>query len=303
MFVQNVVRAEKGYRGLTGKIASGSVTVGDKVVLETSGAQGSIFATVAEIYGLNGPTESGSKGEAVSIRLEEEVDAGRGTLLSNTNNPLPGATHIQTVVCWMGEKPAVAGDPVVLVHGTRRVSGRIDRVESKIDVETLESGPAQTLVTNDLGTVWFTASEPLFVEPYIENRETGSLLVVDPGTWITVGAAIVESGSTFDPSEIEGAQYRQLRLYGLKSEEIVRQIAQSIPNIVILDESTLTADLNSDKPAVAESHRRIEAIAKLFNAAGSHVVIRYDNAPKQGLQFVDASEPTALSEATAILNS
>lgn len=301
MFVQNVIRGEKGYRGLTGKVASGSVAVGEKLALETSGAQGAIYATVGEVYGLNGPTESGSKGEAISIRLEEEVDAGRGTLLSNANQKLHGSTNIHTVVCWMGEKPAVAGDPVILVHGTRRVSGRIDRIESKIDVETLESGPTETLITNDLGKLSFTSSEPLFVEPYSENRETGSFLVVDPGTWITVGAAIVEAGTDLASGERPELTYSKVRIYGPESLVLTRQIGQSVTNLVILDEETLAKDLNSDLPTISESHRRIEAVANLLIAAGKNVVIRYENLPGQGLSVIDSTEPSALSEALSIL--
>ena len=46
---------------------------------------------------------------------------------------------------------------------------------------------------NDIGVVRLRLSEPLAVDPYAENRETGAFILIDESTNDTVGAGMILS--------------------------------------------------------------------------------------------------------------
>jgi sulfate adenylyltransferase subunit 1 (EFTu-like GTPase family) len=53
-------------------------------------------------------------------------------------------------------------------------------------------GP-ERLELNDIGVVRLRLSEPLAVDPYAENRETGAFILIDETTNDTVGAGMIIS--------------------------------------------------------------------------------------------------------------
>jgi len=44
---------------------------------------------------------------------------------------------------------------------------------------------------NDIGSVTFKLAQPLFVDPYRENRATGAFILIDEATNNTVGAGMI----------------------------------------------------------------------------------------------------------------
>ena len=51
----------------------------------------------------------------------------------------------------------------------------------------------ERLELNDIGVVRLRLSEPLAVDPYAENRETGAFILIDEATNDTVGAGMIIS--------------------------------------------------------------------------------------------------------------
>jgi sulfate adenylyltransferase subunit 1 (EFTu-like GTPase family) len=70
----------------------------------------------------------------------------------------------------------------------------VDELVSVVDIHALEDGPApERLELNDIGVVRLRLSEPLAVDAYAENRETGAFIVIDESTNDTVGAGMILS--------------------------------------------------------------------------------------------------------------
>ena len=67
----------------------------------------------------------------------------------------------------------------------------IEEMHERLELDTMEHVPADTLEVNDLGIATILLAQPLVVEPYSENREMGSLVLVDPSSNRTVGAVMV----------------------------------------------------------------------------------------------------------------
>ena len=77
-------------------------------------------------------------------------------------------------------------------HTTRSVRALVDELVSVVDIHTLTDVPSpEQLALNDIGVVRLRLSEPLAVDPYAENRETGAFILIDEATNDTVGAGMV----------------------------------------------------------------------------------------------------------------
>ena len=74
---------------------------------------------------------------------------------------------------------------------TRSVRANLAELVERIDVSTLERGPAASLGPNDVGRVRLQLAGPVFADPYREVRATGSAILVDEATNATVGAVLV----------------------------------------------------------------------------------------------------------------
>jgi sulfate adenylyltransferase subunit 1 (EFTu-like GTPase family) len=129
---------------------------------------------------------------SVTIRLEDDLDVGRGDLLADPERPPAVARNLEARVCWMGERPLTPGTRLVLKQTTRTVRAVADELLSVVDIETLTEieRPAQ-LELNDIARVGLRLAEPLAVDPYLANRTTGAFILIDESTNETVGAGMV----------------------------------------------------------------------------------------------------------------
>jgi sulfate adenylyltransferase subunit 1 (EFTu-like GTPase family) len=93
----------------------------------------------------------------------------------------------------MSERPVQAGARLAIKHTTRWGRVVLDEVVSRLDVDTLEHVPADTLELNDIGRVRLRLSTPLMVDAYAENRTTGAFVLVGEATNDTVAAGMVVS--------------------------------------------------------------------------------------------------------------
>ena len=190
--VQWVIRPQSGehrdYRGYAGQVAGGSLRAGDEVVVEPGGAHTRIRAI--ETY--DGPVDEAFPPMSVTLRLEDDLDVGRGDTICHAPGGPRVARRIEADVCWLGDAHATAGRRYALKHGTRTVVAAVEAVEDRLDVDTLERDPgASELRMNEIGRLRLRTSAPLAVDPFRENRVTGSFILVDEATHDTVGAGMV----------------------------------------------------------------------------------------------------------------
>jgi sulfate adenylyltransferase large subunit len=175
------------YRGYAGQVAGGSWRAGDEVLVLPSGLR----SRVAAVETADGPLESAVPGLSVVVRLEDDVDVGRGDMLADPADPPVVARALVARVCWMTETPVQPGARLAIKHTTRWARAILDAVDSVVDVHTLEDVPADGLQLNDIGVVRLRLSAPLLVDPYAANRAVGSFVLVDEATNDTVGAGMV----------------------------------------------------------------------------------------------------------------
>jgi sulfate adenylyltransferase large subunit len=176
------------YRGYAGQVASGTWRAGDEVVVLPAGRR----TRVAAVETAHGPLDAATPPMSVTIRLEDDIDIGRGDMLADPDRPPAVARELEARICWMSEKPLVPRTRFVLKQTTRTVRAVVDVLESVVDIETLTEieKPAQ-LELNDIGRVGLRLAEPLAVDAYADNRTTGAFILIDESTNETVGAGMV----------------------------------------------------------------------------------------------------------------
>jgi len=194
--VQYVIRplreAYHDYRGYAGTMASGVLRVGDRVRVMPSGAE----TTVASIEAFDQQLVEASPPMAVTVRLADQLDVRRGSMIVSAEHPPTAATSIDTHICWMSERvPLRARDRLVIKHTTQTTRAMVAEVSARLDVNTLDYDlTASQLSLNEIGRVRLRLMAPLSVDPYDESRETGAFILVDEATSATVGAGMISSG-------------------------------------------------------------------------------------------------------------
>jgi sulfate adenylyltransferase subunit 1 len=179
--------AHPDFRGYAGRVESGSVAVGDEVQHLPSGRT----ARVKELLLGDRRLASAVSEQSVTILLDQELDISRGDLLVRVGEAPPQARTLDAILCWLHERPLEQGRRYLVRHTTREAKAALAGIAWRIDVNTLERGAASSLALNDIARVSLKLAQPVFADPYAENRATGAFIVVDETTNDTVGAGMI----------------------------------------------------------------------------------------------------------------
>ncbi len=190
--VQYVIRPmshdHHDYRGYAGEVASGMFRPGDEVMVLPSG----FTTTVAGIDRYGGPVTEAFPPMSVSIRLADDLDISRGDMICRPNNTPTATQDVDAMVCWFSERPMQPGTVYAIKHTTRTARAKVQDLHYRLDVNSLHRDEQhKALAMNDMGRVSLRTTVPLFVDEYRRNRATGSFILVDEGTFETVGAGMV----------------------------------------------------------------------------------------------------------------
>ncbi len=186
--VQYVIRSGET-RAYAGQLAGGGVRVGDEVSI----LPGGLTTRVAAVEGPGGPLEEAAAPLSVAVVLEDELDVGRGALISRPDDPPTASRNVEATVCWMGESPARVGGRYVVKHTTRSERAKLEIVHETLDVATLTSRPgADSLGLNDIARVSLRCASDLVFDAYASNRTTGAFILIDSATNDTVGAGMIQ---------------------------------------------------------------------------------------------------------------
>ncbi len=189
--VQTVIRPQTpehpDYRAFAGRVASGTFRKGDTVRVLPAGTE----TKIKSIDVFQGELEAAFAPMAVSLRLEDEVDASRGTMIVPADNAPFAGKELRAKLCWMTDEPLRPRGKFLLQHTTHRVRAIVQAVNNRMDIERLETENADELTLNDIGEVELKVAAPIFYDDYRKNRRTGSFILIDEGTNSTVAAGML----------------------------------------------------------------------------------------------------------------
>lgn len=190
--VQTVLRPQneefRDYRGYAGRIASGIYRVGDEVAVLPSGFQSkikSINAGEHEVQEAYAPM-------SISMTLEDDIDVSRGNMIVRKNNQPEMEQEFDVMLCWLNNDPAKPRAKYKIVHTSHEERALIKEVVYKMDINTFERDKTdQDLAMNDIARVKIRTTRRMMLDTYRENRNTGSIILIDENTNETVAAGMV----------------------------------------------------------------------------------------------------------------
>ena len=185
--VQMVLRPHQDFRGLAGTVQSGRILPGQPVVVLPS----KLETRVRRVFRRGQEVDEAITGQSVVLELEDEVEAGRGSLLVPPRNLPHRADSLDAMIAWFAPEPLRAGQRLQLIHVTGQRECKVGEVTYEINVDTLHREAAGELEFNQIGRVQLQLSEPLYFDRYQHNRATGSFVLSDPGNFRTVAAGML----------------------------------------------------------------------------------------------------------------
>lgn len=193
--VQYVNRPNLDFRGFCGTVASGRVAVGDSITVLPSGKT----TKVKSIINAGDITEADRQKTtqeayapmAVTLTTEDEVDISRGDMLVHSD-ALPRVSNaLKAMLVWMDEKPMDIQRTYDIKRATSVVSGTVEHINYKVDVNTYERTQVDKLELNDIASCRILLTRPIAADSYEQNRLTGGFIVIDRITNNTVAAGMI----------------------------------------------------------------------------------------------------------------
>ena len=96
------------------------------------------------------------------------------------------------MVCWMTNAPLRPRQKLAIKHTTRTGRALVKDIQYRLDINSLhrdmETGE---LGLNEIGRIKLRTTLPLMADEYAKNRTTGSFILIDEATGVTVGAGMI----------------------------------------------------------------------------------------------------------------
>jgi len=208
--VQTVLRPHAEFRGFAGQLASGRIRPGDAVIALPSARR----THIERIVTFDGDLAEAFAPMSVTVTLADEIDISRGGLIAAASAPPQSSRTIEAMLVWMSAAPLDLDRTFRLRHGPREVPARVAAISHRVDIGTLQQVEAASLAVNEIGGVVIEATEPLFFDPYRENRRTGAFVLIDPISNLTVAAGMIEGTASAARSLGHVTAPERLRRFG-----------------------------------------------------------------------------------------
>jgi bifunctional enzyme CysN/CysC len=292
--VQWVNRPDLDFRGFSGTIVAGEIRPGMRIRTLPSGRT----STVARIVTYGGDLQRAVAQQAVTLTLTDEIDISRGDLICLDESPADVSAHFTTTLVWMADAALIPGRAYLMKIGARTITAQVSNIRYRLNVDTLEHLPADSLALNEIGVCDLDTDRPIAFDPYEDNRDTGGFILIDRLTNGTVGAGMLRGGREAPNRNVSGRvdagsraaalgqQPTVLWLYGLSGSgksSIAAALELALQGegyrTMLLDgdrlRSGLSRDLGFDAAARSENLRRAAYCAQQLADAGLVVIATF----------------------------
>ena len=175
--IQDIYRFDHR-RILAGRVESGTVKVGDRLVFSPRNKVG----IVKSIERWSAPAaETASAGESIGITLTEQIFVERGHIGSHEKDSPINATEFQCNLFWLGRQPMEVGKKYKLKLTTQEVEVEIASIQKIIDASTLGevAKDRQHIAKNDVAELTLRTKYPVAFDNHNRIPESGRFVIVD----------------------------------------------------------------------------------------------------------------------------
>jgi bifunctional enzyme CysN/CysC len=177
--IQDVYRFDER-RILAGRVESGSITVGDRLIFSPTNNAGTV-KTIERWNAL--PRNCAAAGESIGITLTEQVFVERGAVAGHENAPPYELTRFKGSVFWLGRDPFRKGRCYTLKLATQEVECEIENIDQVIDASTLEAIPGtegeRSVGRDEVADLSLRTQRPMAFDAYSEIMATGRFVILD----------------------------------------------------------------------------------------------------------------------------
>ena len=185
--VQWVNRPNDRFRGFSGTVSEGRVSIGDEVRVTQSGQT----ARVVELVSMDGSLQQAVSGDAVTLRLDREIDVSRGDILALSQRPLETTDQFEATLVWMHDDPGLTGRSYDIKLATQSTSASITNIKHQVNINTLAHEASTQLQLNDISVCTLASSKPLVFDGYKNCKTLGSFILIDRMSNATVAAGMI----------------------------------------------------------------------------------------------------------------
>jgi len=186
--VQWVNRPNLDFRGFSGAVAGGVINVGDEIIVLPSASR----SRIARIVTATGDLETAQTGQSITLTLEDEIDISRGDIICGGQAPALISDQFVAHMLWMHEDEMLPGRQYYMKIHNKLVSASVSELKHKVNVNTLEQQAGKTLELNEVGVCNLSLDQTIAYDPYVDNRDTGSFVLIDRRSNETVGVGMLD---------------------------------------------------------------------------------------------------------------
>ncbi|MGB0989317.1 MAG: elongation factor 1-alpha C-terminal domain-related protein, partial [Halarcobacter sp.] len=219
--VQYVSRPHLNFRGFSGTIASGKISVGDEITVlpsrKTSVVKSIVSNDVKDLRPIGKDEtvetiETAYAPMATTITLKDEIDISRGDMIVKSNSIPQVSNKLNVMVVWMDEKPMELNNSYIIKRATSVINGSFKAIEFKKDINSFKEISTDSLELNDIAKCSLSLDRQIAVDSYYENRHTGSFIIIDRYTNSTVGAGMIVDAVETQGKEEELREYTKAEI-------------------------------------------------------------------------------------------
>jgi len=322
--IQDVYKFDQR-RILVGRIESGTLRVGDKLLFSPSNKTAEV-RSIESFGDQTMPTEA-KTGEAVGFTLSEQIFVERGELGSHESAPPVLSTIFRATIFWLASHPLVIGQRLKLKLTTREVIVTVQSIDKVIDTETLAPSAGSEVSRNAVAEITLRSQNVVALDEYRDNPATGRFSLVDGYDTVAGGLISMEGYPDQRPNlrknpelyhvdHILSAEVRATRnghygsvlwftgLSGAGKSTLAMRLEQALfargYQVYVLDGDNVRAGLNADLGYApkdrAENIRRVGQVAALFADAGFIVITAFISPYQADREYARSASPKAFHE-------
>lgn len=175
-------------RVLVGRIESGTLKTGDKILLLPSNNE----SEITSIEEFNNPNKQEAKaGESIGITIKDDPFIERGEVICKKEEAPQVSDTIKANVFWMSKLGYQKGQKIIFRSVTQEASGTIASINKRVNSSTLETleKNATNINNTEVGEVTIKLDKPLVIDAFSNVQETGRFVLADQ--YDTVAGGII----------------------------------------------------------------------------------------------------------------
>ena len=191
--VQDVYKFD-ARRIVAGRVESGRLKVGDRLVFSPSGKTARI-ATIEDWSGDHQTHLSAGAGQSIGVTLDEPIFVERGNVAHAQDFAPVISNRVPARVFWLGNRPLAVGSRLKLKLATAEYQVEVSSIDRVIDVTDLANHAGTEVGKNAVAEIELKSRSAMCYDSFVGNPRLGRFVLVD-GYDIVGGGVIAETENT-----------------------------------------------------------------------------------------------------------